>query len=149
MAINLFDGWVNQEDNAMELLQDLSLKALLKHEQGYFDGKKENEIGGILNRSLKNLWVDKIRAKKNDPKIYLYSEEMDSEVENDVWCKLLKDEINDQLQLMPSKNHSDSFKLRLEGYGITEIAKMTGRDPNEVNQYIIRARKKLKQHLAA
>lgn len=160
-AVNLSYGLPNPLDNAKELIQDLSVKVFTKNAEGYFDGKSDKERGRIINKILYNLNIDKWRERNVQPKTFLYLDDCSdywenetglfniASVDNNVWGKLLSDEIYKRLKIIP-KNFMVCFILTtLQGYKNREVAKVLNMKLSTVIGCTRYARRELKKIIAA
>ncbi len=161
MAINLHEGMVNQVDEANDLLQELYIKMHFKKADGYFEGKKDNEIGGIINRSLRNLFIDKIRAKKAADKKFLYLDDcsdwwIDQEglfniasADNLVWYNLLLEDINKYFYGLPEEVRSCFSLIVLDEYTQVKVSRLLNIKIPDVVRNMWEVKIQIKQHLAA
>lgn len=132
----------NAED-AKDLMQDLAVKVFSKIE--YWEDKTEEEIKKIMPSVLRNMYISKLRGQH---KIIVEINETDKTVENDVWGLMQKRDLQNALTIL-SENQKSCFRLRLEGYPIKDIQNMLSFNRNNVNQFLMKAKTKLKKQLAA
>lgn len=130
-------------NDAKDLIQDLAVKVFSKID--YWEDKTEDEVRKMMPTVLRNLYISQLRGNhKTIVDIY----EADTTVENDVWGIMQKRDLQNAL-LVLSENQRACFRLRLEGYPIKEIQTVLSFNRNNVNQFLMKAKTKLKKQLAA
>lgn len=130
-------------EDAKDLIQDLAVKVFSKID--YWEDKTEDEVRKMMPTVLRNLYISQLRGNhKTIVDIY----EADTTVENDVWGNIQKRELQNAL-LVLSENQKACFRLRLEGYQIKEVQTVLSFNRNNVNQFLMKAKAKLKKQLAA
>lgn len=128
-------------NDAKDLLQDLALKVFSN--VSYWDGKSEEDITNMFAFKLKRLHIDFWRRKQYET-IIKYQP-----VENDAWHNIQKRELQKELVLLQQGTDTFCFRLRLDGYSTNDISELTLLKTNNVNQSIMRIKKKLRQRFAA
>lgn len=109
-----------------DLIQDLA-EVVFKIPE-YYAGKTETERKMIFCRILKNIFINRavFYAKQSKG----FSKYNPKHVENDVWGKLQKLELQKALKDYECGRYHDKkrtlpFRLRLEGYNVNEISEIT------------------------
>lgn len=128
-------------NDAKDLLQDLALKVFSN--VSYWEGKSDEDIKSMFAYKLKRLHIDFWRRKQYEPVIKY------KDVENDVWHLIEKKELQKELILLQQGTDTFCFRLRLDGYSTNDISELTLLKTNNVNQSIMRIKKKLRQKFAA
>jgi len=130
----------NDVQDSKDLLQDLAVKVFSN--LSYWENKTDEQLRCLLTLTIKRLHIDWWRKEQRAVKIAYNT------VENDAWGRIEKMELQKAL-LNLSETQRLCFRLRLDGYPTKEISSVLSLKTNNVNQYLMKAKVKLRKQLAA
>lgn len=127
---------------AEELVQEAFLRAML-HED-VLDGLQEQQRRSWLYRTVKNLYVDRVRHRSRETMVDEFPQQADAEMDSE---KMLLLEWEDLLGTLPEPEGL-IFSLRyLEGYNSRQIGEFLSLPPGTVRARLSLARQHLKELL--
>jgi len=138
---------VKSEDIAEEILQDVFLRIWEKRH--LIDPDKS--IGSYLFRIARNLVIDFYRKaavdKELQSNLIAAASELYSHVEDVIYFKESNEIIQKAIESLPPQRRQIFILCKLEGKTYQEVSEILGISASTVNDHIVKATKKVKEHL--